>query len=89
MSAPPTIFENGADLITLAPKRRPSARGASATREIRIDAEVKSWLDSVIIPNLVRQYLLEKEEFKAIGKREKTEVEIDPGASYAQDNSER
>ena len=89
MSVPPTIVENGADLIKLAPKRRPSAKGASATREIRIDAEVKSWLDNVIVPSLVRQYLIEKQESKTLGKRGKTEVEIDSGARYAQDNSEQ
>jgi len=53
---PPTIFENGADAAV--------SKEVHRSQPARIDPALKSWLDNVIIPTLVRRYLSEREESK-------------------------
>jgi len=55
---PPTIFENGADAAV----SKEVHRGQPA----RIDPALKSWLDNVIIPSLVRRFLSEREASERI-----------------------
>jgi hypothetical protein len=66
-----------------------SSRETHRNRPSRIDPALKSWLDNVIIPSLVRRYLLEREESKGQHKPRKPTLAIQPGSVYARHDSER
>jgi hypothetical protein len=57
------------------------SKEARRGRPARIDPAIKSWLDSVIIPSLVQQFLSER--------KGETPVATEQVASYSQHNSER
>lgn len=87
MRIPPTILENGTDLIPVPHKHRSPSNEVrifvgdhAGSREMdrdhpsRIDSALKSWLDSVIVPSLVRRYLSEREESKRTGVNQGTKT---------------
>lgn len=66
-----------------------SSRETHRNRPSRIDPALKSWLDNVIIPSLVRRYLLEREEAKGLHEPRKPTLAIQPGSVYARHDLER
>jgi hypothetical protein len=58
-------------------KQRKSARSARLGK--RLDADLKSWLDNVIIPALVREYLAEVKEQNRLATTGSSEVTSDKG----------
>jgi len=63
---PPTIFENGADAAV--------SKEVHRSQPARIDPALKSWLDNVIIPTLVRRYLSEREAPKRSASSQGTDT---------------
>lgn len=56
-------------------RQRGSARSASAGR--RLDPALKSWLDTVIIPALVREYIAEIEKHNRLAMTGDSELPSD------------
>lgn len=58
-------------------KQRKSARSARIGK--RLDPDLKSWLDNVIIPALVREYLAEIKQQNRLATTGPSEVTCDKG----------
>jgi hypothetical protein len=58
-------------------RQRPSARSARLGK--RLDPDLKSWLDNVIIPALVREYLAEIKQQNRLATTGPSEVTSDVG----------
>lgn len=71
---------------------RAGSREQRRIRPSRIDPALKSWLDEIIIPSLVRSYILEREESQRATPREEPgelPLAIRSGGLYARHDSER
>ena len=60
---------------SVAERQRSSARSARLGK--RLDADLKSWLDNVVIPALVREYLAEIEKLNRLASTGASEVTSD------------
>ena len=67
--------KNGTEVAS--ERRRSSARSARLGK--RLDPDLKSWLDNVIIPALVREYLAEIKQQNRLATTGPSEVTSDKG----------